>query len=361
MTGKPYRCAVLGLLVVCAAAEVQGGYWKQQGRTEYPNKNMAPNSGAATSGPAHNGTCLGTLSAPTTYSETRDMGEISRWGEVVHEMTRWESSLDGFPNSLLAGEVVPIKGRLAINSNTWRGTTSQELDVWMVCYLSREGANEFPNTRGRIADLLNLKITASSGTSTQTATNRDGRAPMNDGVGTIYLVWRAAWGVSAGTADGDIFEARVPYVWIDDTPSPATDPGSAHGSATAAMAARPGRNAYLFETEKLASPNGKFTLLMQTDGNLVIYKSECVENPGCAVWNSRTYRETGQYYLAMQDDGNLVIYRGRPPDDSSKAIWNTQTYRERGSYFLSVQDDGSLAIHAGTAPSGDKGVIWSSK
>jgi hypothetical protein len=145
---------------------------------------------------------------------------------------------------------------------------------------------------------------------------------------------------------------------VMDKPVPGPVP---RGTTSSVFIASPGHNAYLFERGRLTSPSGNFTLLMQTDGNLVLYKSECVENPSCAVWDSRTFREQGQYYLAMQDDGNLVIYRGRPPDDAGKAIWATRTDRTKSNYFLSLQDDGSLVICIGTGPSDNKGVIWSSK
>jgi len=124
-----------------------------------------------------------------------------------------------------------------------------------------------------------------------------------------------------------------------------------------------GHASFLFENGRLTSPSGNYFLLMQTDGNLVLYRGECAggPTPSCAVWQTQTHREPGNYHLAMQDDGNLVVYRGRPPDDPSKAIWDSHTSGLGGEYFLSVQDDGNIVIYRGRGPADNRGAIWSSK
>lgn len=129
------------------------------------------------------------------------------------------------------------------------------------------------------------------------------------------------------------------------------------------LRASPGHNARLYEKGRLTSPSGTYVLIMQVDGNLVLYRGECASSPSpsCAVWDSHTYREEGHYYLAMQDDGNLVVYRGRPPENPSNAIWNSQTFRSVGDYFLAVQDDGNVVIYMGTGPEDNRGAIWSIK
>jgi hypothetical protein len=127
------------------------------------------------------------------------------------------------------------------------------------------------------------------------------------------------------------------------------------------LRASPGHNARLYEKGRLTSPSGNYVLIMQEDGNLVLYRGECANNPSpsCAVWDSRTHRERGSYYLAMQEDGNLVVYRGRPPDNPSNAIWDSHTFRSIGNYFLAVQDDGNVVIYEGTGLSDHRGAIWS--
>lgn len=75
---------------------------------------------------------------------------------------------------------------------------------------------------------------------------------------------------------------------------------------------------YLNEGESLVrgqwlkSNNGEYTLILQDDGNLVLY------GRGKALWNTNTHGYPGSY-LVVQDDGNVVIYIGR------LAIWNTGT------------------------------------
>jgi len=126
-------------------------------------------------------------------------------------------------------------------------------------------------------------------------------------------------------------------------------------------ASPPSHKSYLFEEERVSSPNGLYVLVMQSDGNLVLYESKCVGDPKCAVWDSKTYREQGQYYMAMQEDGNLVIYKGRPPAKTPLSIWSSQTYGATGNYFLSIQDDGDLVIYRGTCMHNNQRAIWSSK
>lgn len=81
----------------------------------------------------------------------------------------------------------------------------------------------------------------------------------------------------------------------------------------------------------LSSPNNRYVLRMQTDGNLVLYSS------GRAVWASNTYAPGSIVW--MQGDGNLVIVApGNHP------IWSSGS-RAAGS-ILSVQDDGNVVIVA---------------
>ena len=58
---------------------------------------------------------------------------------------------------------------------------------------------------------------------------------------------------------------------------------------------------------------GPYRLVMQTDGNLVLYDSK-----NAAWWASNTMR-AGTFSLKVQDDCNAVIYNG------ATAIWSTNT------------------------------------
>jgi len=94
-------------------------------------------------------------------------------------------------------------------------------------------------------------------------------------------------------------------------------------------------NASLGFNQLLTSNDGRFRLVMQGDGNLVVYA------PNRALWSSRTDRTPSQYTV-MQSDGNLVIY-----DTGGRATWNTRT-AGKGVSRLVMQDDGNLVIYDGS-------------
>jgi hypothetical protein len=208
------------LAATLGAAAAHAGYWKQQGAILFPNTTMAPHVQGAATGKDHNGTAIGQATGATTYSETRDMGKRSAWSVVVHEQTKWQASVGGIPNALVPGQVVPLSGTLMLIANTWRGTSSWVGSVSLTAYLSRHGASEYPGVGGRIVGLFGASIDfggpeAQPKSKTVNVANTAAKAPGNDGSGRIWLVWRAAWGVAAGTKDGDLFEVRVPYVWVE--------------------------------------------------------------------------------------------------------------------------------------------------
>lgn len=68
--------------------------------------------------------------------------------------------------------------------------------------------------------------------------------------------------------------------------------------------------------------NGRYRLVFQYDGNLVVYRDDNV-----AVWNSQTQGKGG-VRLVMQADGNLVMYTS-----ANKAIWYSGTSGKPGSYL----------------------------
>jgi hypothetical protein len=96
----------------------------------------------------------------------------------------------------------------------------------------------------------------------------------------------------------------------------------------------------------LFSGTRAFQLIMQTDGNLVLYGIDDSSLPADitkgtytgVIWASGT-NGLGGNSCKMQDDGNLVIY------DGSKAIWESATNGNSGA-FLRCQDDGNLVVYA---------------
>ena len=80
------------------------------------------------------------------------------------------------------------------------------------------------------------------------------------------------------------------------------------------------------------SPDRRFWLTYQTDGNLVLYQRGV--GP---LWASNTITSPG--YAAMQTDGNFVLYW-----PSWVPYWATNTAGNPGAY-LAVQNDGNVVIY----------------
>lgn len=91
------------------------------------------------------------------------------------------------------------------------------------------------------------------------------------------------------------------------------------------------------------SPNGNFRLVMQSDGNLVLYS---IQNN--ALWSTHTSPRPGNYF-AVQSDGNLVIYA-----PGHGAVWSSGTYGSGGSRLV-MQDDGNLVLYRANGQ-----AVWAS-
>lgn len=94
----------------------------------------------------------------------------------------------------------------------------------------------------------------------------------------------------------------------------------------------------------LQSGDGRFKMVVQGDGNLVIYQSN---QP---IWASNTGGiGTPGFKLAIQSDGNVVMYGKNAP------IWASNTNGVgTGSYTLVMQNDGNLVLYDQNSP------IWAS-
>ena len=84
--------------------------------------------------------------------------------------------------------------------------------------------------------------------------------------------------------------------------------------------------------ESILSGDEKYQLILQGDGNLVLYAQRK------ALWASWTV-DKGGVRLVMQADGNLVLY-----DKNWKAVWNSGT-PGKGESSLYIQNDGNLVIY----------------
>lgn len=92
------------------------------------------------------------------------------------------------------------------------------------------------------------------------------------------------------------------------------------------------------------SRDGEYRLIMQKEGNLVLYNR--ANKPS---WTTPTADQPGSRAV-MQKEGNLVIYNA-----ANKAVWTTKTAGNHGAY-LAVQNAGNIVIY-----SKDNKPLWSSK
>jgi hypothetical protein len=83
--------------------------------------------------------------------------------------------------------------------------------------------------------------------------------------------------------------------------------------------------------------NWNTVLIMQLDGNLVIY--DFYAKP---LWGSNTMGGNKDRFAAMQQDGNFCIYPNYP--EMHNALWCSNTSGHSGA-FLAVQDNGNIVVY----------------
>ena len=91
-------------------------------------------------------------------------------------------------------------------------------------------------------------------------------------------------------------------------------------------------NASIYINQSLETANRNYQLILQGDGNLVLYHN------GTPTWASMTVGK-GATTLVMQGDGNLVLY-----NTSGAPVWATWT-NGRGASSLNIQPDGNVVIY----------------
>ena len=114
-------------------------------------------------------------------------------------------------------------------------------------------------------------------------------------------------------------------------------------SATGTLAA----GGTLTAGQAVLSPDGHYSLTMQSDGNLVEYVTR-----GGALWSSKTNGTKGAHAV-LERNGNLVVF-----DKAGAPAWSSN-HRTAGCPELLVQNDGNTVIYAPGAIWAD-GVIHSS-
>jgi hypothetical protein len=95
-------------------------------------------------------------------------------------------------------------------------------------------------------------------------------------------------------------------------------------------------NQTLTVNQSLYSVGFRYQLILQPDGNLVLYDN----NNGGHVPLWYTGYGTSPGHLIMQPDGNLVLY-----NSAGNWIWQSNTYGSGSNNFLVVQPDGNLVLY----------------
>ena len=96
----------------------------------------------------------------------------------------------------------------------------------------------------------------------------------------------------------------------------------------------------------ILSPNKSFKLLMQPDGNLVVYQTKDQK----VMWASNTMN-SGAIVAKMQPDGNFVLYNA-----NNSAKWASGTDRHPGA-ILSLLDSGYLVVYTSIS---NPAALWTS-
>jgi hypothetical protein len=167
----------------------------------------------------------------------------------------------------------------------------------------------------------------SSGTPLQLVMQADGNLVLyNTGGGPI---WYTGTGGNPGAKlvmqdDGNmvLYSSGGAVLWSSASPVP--------NYQTYVNDGQYGGEMYAFQ--KIQSADGRYTLTMQKDGNLVLY------SPNRALWQSGTSNHPLSR-LAIQPDGNMVVY-----DTNRRPAWYTGT-NQRDKLIL--QNDGNLVLYNG--------------
>ncbi|MGW1917253.1 hypothetical protein ACWCQS_42960 [Streptomyces sp. NPDC002076] len=154
---------------------------------------------------------------------------------------------------------------------------------------------------------------------------------------------RVTWAV-------DKYQGTIAYldsgknVHLADPHIPAAGPAPATGSFI-----YPGQ--HLLPGHSLSSST--MTLTMQTDGNLVA-RLKTGSGSGQTVWSTGTNGNSGAYAV-MQTDGELVVYKSSGGPGKGGALWSGPADGAPGAY-ATVQDDGNIVVYeqASTTP------LWAS-
>lgn len=104
--------------------------------------------------------------------------------------------------------------------------------------------------------------------------------------------------------------------------------------------------------QRLTSTNKLYSAILQDDGNFAVYKSSSK-----LLWSSKTYDILGSFHLILQADGNLVLYNPPIAGMNERAVWASGTNaKDLEDLELVMQNDGQLVLYANNGTQ-----IWTTK
>jgi len=153
------------------------------------------------------------------------------------------------------------------------------------------------------------------------------------------------WVVSG--VDGSSYEISIEFGVADEVGSQLNS-DAANGFSASIANTVVANNGIFQSGSYLRSEDGRYRLVMQGDGNLVMYDN----SSDASIWASNTGGSgEGPFRAVVQNDGNFVIYDGQ-----NKSIWATGTnLSSSGLRRLVLQNDRNLVLY-----DANNRVLWNS-
>ena len=223
-------------------------------------------------------------------------------------------------------------------------TLDEDNGGWNIRYLTFASSGTTPpgntvtvtspgNQTGTVGTAASLQVHGTDSASGQTLTYSATGLPAGLSISSSGLIsgtptTAATSNVTVTATDTTGASGSASFTW--------TISGSTTGSCGELTA-----NQQLAANQSLASCNGDYSLIMQGDGNLVLYQGST------ALWASNTVG-SGADEAILQGDGNFVLYTS-----SGTPVWASNTAGNTGAY-LQVQNDGNVVVYSASGS-----MLWS--